>query len=218
MDAGDGRPGASRASLHPLLPGGDGNRPGPALDHDRPRVWPFRRWKKYPGLLDTPGWAPIEDPDETFTSALNGRVTGRRTSRTTPGSASRAVPALPRGFDRFESASPARSAGRPPRTRSRRRTFSIGSPPSCSAIPTPRSVCAASSPPGAIGTTSRSRGRRRSSARPLRRSSSGKGRQPFVVIADSYEPHEPWTPPRRLDLYGDPAYGGRDPAPPATCG
>jgi arylsulfatase A-like enzyme len=33
-----------------------------------------------------------------------------------------------------------------------------------------------------------------------------------VVVADSYEPHEPWTPPRAyVDLYGDPAYGGREP-------
>jgi arylsulfatase A-like enzyme len=34
------------------------------------RVWPFRHWHDWPGLLSTPGWAPIGDPDETFTSAL----------------------------------------------------------------------------------------------------------------------------------------------------
>ena len=30
--------------------------------------------------------------------------------------------------------------------------------------------------------------------------------QPFALVADTYEPHEPWTPPRAyIDLYGDPA-------------
>jgi arylsulfatase A-like enzyme len=37
--------------------------------------------------------------------------------------------------------------------------------------------------------------------------------QPFALVVDSYDPHEPWTPARRyLDLYGDPAYQGAEPA------
>jgi arylsulfatase A-like enzyme len=36
--------------------------------------------------------------------------------------------------------------------------------------------------------------------------------QPFAVVADTYEPHEPWTPPRDyIDLYGDAAYRGPEP-------
>ena len=37
--------------------------------------------------------------------------------------------------------------------------------------------------------------------------------QPFALVVDTYEPHEPWTPPREyIDLYGDPSYRGPEPA------
>ena len=39
--------------------------------------------------------------------------------------------------------------------------------------------------------------------------------RPFAMVVDSYEPHEPWTPPRRyIDLYGDPGWRGPEPAMP----
>jgi arylsulfatase A-like enzyme len=35
------------------------------------------------------------------------------------------------------------------------------------------------------------------------------GREPFVLVVDCFDPHEPWAPPRKyLDLYGDPDYEG----------
>jgi arylsulfatase A-like enzyme len=40
-------------------------------------------------------------------------------------------------------------------------------------------------------------------------------RQPFAMVVDTYEPHEPWTPPRKyLNMYGDPDYHGPEPAKP----
>jgi arylsulfatase A-like enzyme len=40
-------------------------------------------------------------------------------------------------------------------------------------------------------------------------------RQPFAMVVDSFQPHEPWTPPRRyVDLYGDQLYEGPEPATP----
>lgn len=34
-------------------------------------------------------------------------------------------------------------------------------------------------------------------------------RKPFALVVDSFDPHEPWTPPAKyLDLYGDPRYHG----------
>jgi arylsulfatase A-like enzyme len=40
-------------------------------------------------------------------------------------------------------------------------------------------------------------------------------RAPFFMVVDTYEPHEPWTPPKRfLDMYGDPGYRGREPSMP----
>jgi len=39
--------------------------------------------------------------------------------------------------------------------------------------------------------------------------------RPFAMVVDSYEPHEPWTPPPKfLKLYGDPDWRGPNPAMP----
>jgi arylsulfatase A-like enzyme len=33
--------------------------------------------------------------------------------------------------------------------------------------------------------------------------------QPFALVVDSFDPHEPWSPPRKyIDMYGDPGYEG----------
>ena len=37
-------------------------------------------------------------------------------------------------------------------------------------------------------------------------------RRPFALVVDTFEPHEPWTPPRKyVDMYGDPDYRGVEP-------
>src|ERR671920_270511 len=42
-----------------------------------------------------------------------------------------------------------------------------------------------------------------------------RGRAPFAMVVDTFEPHEPWTPPRKyVDMYGDPDYHGPEPARP----
>ncbi len=39
--------------------------------------------------------------------------------------------------------------------------------------------------------------------------------RPFAMVVDTYEPHEPWTPPRKyINLYGDPDYRGPEPGQP----
>jgi arylsulfatase A-like enzyme len=41
------------------------------------------------------------------------------------------------------------------------------------------------------------------------------GRKPFALVVDTFEPHEPWTPPRRyIDMYGDPDHRGAEPGMP----
>ena len=36
--------------------------------------------------------------------------------------------------------------------------------------------------------------------------------KPFALVVDTFEPHEPWTPPRKyIDMYGDPDYRGPEP-------
>src|SRR5215204_2430477 len=39
--------------------------------------------------------------------------------------------------------------------------------------------------------------------------------QPFFLLVDCFDPHEPWDPPKNyVDLYGDPDYSGREPTVP----
>jgi arylsulfatase A-like enzyme len=39
--------------------------------------------------------------------------------------------------------------------------------------------------------------------------------QPFFLVVDCFDPHEPWDPPKNyVDLYGDPDYAGREPTVP----
>ena len=41
----------------------------------------------------------------------------------------------------------------------------------------------------------------------------GARRRPFALVVDTFQPHEPWTPPQRyIDMYGDPDYRGPEPA------
>jgi arylsulfatase A-like enzyme len=40
-------------------------------------------------------------------------------------------------------------------------------------------------------------------------------KRPFAMVVDTFEPHEPWTPPRKyIDMYGDPDYHGPEPSKP----
>jgi arylsulfatase A-like enzyme len=41
----------------------------------------------------------------------------------------------------------------------------------------------------------------------------GAQNRPFALVVDTFQPHEPWTPPRKyIDMYGDPDYRGPEPA------
>jgi hypothetical protein len=41
--------------------------------------------------------------------------------------------------------------------------------------------------------------------------------QPFFLLMDCFDPHEPWDPPRKyVDLYGDRDYSDREPTVPKT--
>jgi arylsulfatase A-like enzyme len=176
------------------------------------RVWPFRGWREYPGLLDSPGWAPIDDPDETFMSALGraGYWTAYVTDNPWIGFSSQ-YRGFRAGFNRFErfSGQIGRVPGAPPVStadfqhwvvpeieRDRDLAQRVRSFLAAGGYWQDESLSWAAKVFGAA-------------AQALER---GRRRQPFAIVADSYEPHEPWTPPRAyVDLYGDPAYKGREP-------
>jgi arylsulfatase A-like enzyme len=176
------------------------------------RVWPFRSWHLYPGLLDSPGWAPIDDPHETFTTAL--RRAGYWTAYVTDNpwlGFSRHYRRFRSSFDRFE-----RFSGQIGRTASMQ-PVSTADFQHWLVPELERHTETAQRVRNFLGAGGYWRDESLSwaakvfgaAAEALER---GKRRRPFAIVADSYEPHEPWTPPRAyVDLYGDPAYTGREP-------
>jgi arylsulfatase A-like enzyme len=176
------------------------------------RVFPFRGWHPYRGLLPEPGWAPIADVSTAFTSVLRraGYWTAYVTDNTSLGFAPPWEP-FRRSFDRFV-----------------RRGGQIGG----------RSDGVSDSelrhwlPQEMDDPDTRDRVRRylangryshdesRSFAARVFRDAAGvldeaTRRRPFALVVDTFEPHEPWTPPRHyIDMYGDPDYHGPEPARP----
>jgi arylsulfatase A-like enzyme len=176
------------------------------------RVFPFRGWHRWPGLMRTPGWAPIGDVDATFTSALRhaGWWTAYVTDNPFLGFATLYAP-FRRSFNRF-----VRIGGQLGRTRSlstvssrelrhwlirelrephiERRVHEFLAAGGRYWEDETRSWAARVYTAGATALEQAAR------------------RRPFALVVDTFEPHEPWTPPRAyVDLYGDPDHRGPEP-------
>ncbi|HEX2414889.1 MAG TPA: sulfatase [Thermoleophilaceae bacterium] len=178
------------------------------------RMFPFRGWRDYRGLPRAPGWAPIHNVAETFTSRLQeaGYWTGYVTDNPFLGWA-QPYDRLRRSFDLFVRHGGQLGAARPPSTVSGRELRRWIHP----AIDNPgirdrvRKYLANG---GYSDDDSRSFAARvfRSGVGALERAAR---QQPFALIVDTYEPHEPWTPPRHyIREYGDRGYRGPEPAMP----
>ena len=179
------------------------------------RVFPFRNWHPYPKLLPEPGWAPLSSPALAFTSVLRkaGYWTAYATDNTPLGFSPSWAP-FRASFDRF-----ARRGGQyggtdkgvsdaelrhwlppvleDPATRDRIRRYLANGQYSHDET---KSFAARVFKDG---------------SELLRIASERRRRGPFALVVDTFEPHEPWTPPRRyLDMYGDPDYHGPEPARP----
>jgi arylsulfatase A-like enzyme len=175
------------------------------------RVFPFHDWQRHSGLVGSPGWEPIADLDGTFTSTL------RRAGWWTVYVTDNPFIGFGDGFAQFRSsfsrfvqvggqlgrnhavAAVAQSDVdhwlirelREPHIERRLRAF--------------------------LGAGSYWRDETKSWA--ARVSTAGAAmleeaaaHRPFALVVDTYEPHEPWTPPRRyVDRYGDPDYRGPEP-------
>jgi arylsulfatase A-like enzyme len=177
------------------------------------RTFPFRGWHPYPGLLGEPGWAPLASPALSFTTLLKraGYWTAYVTDNTGLGFSPPWAP-FRRSFDRFV-----------------RRGGQYGG--------TAAGVSDAELrhwlPPAIEDADTRDRVRRylangryshdetksfaarvfRDGARVLE--AAARRPEPFALVVDTFEPHEPWTPPRSyVDMYGDPDYRGPEPARP----
>jgi arylsulfatase A-like enzyme len=177
------------------------------------RTFPFRGWHPYPGLIGEPGWAPLESPAVSFTTILKraGYWTAYVTDNTGVGF-SPPWAAYRRSLDRFI----------------RRGGQFGGTSAGVSDAELRRWL-----PPALEDPDTRDRIRRylangryshdetRSFAARVFKDAShvlgiaARRKEPFALVVDTFEPHEPWTPPRRyIDIYGDPDYRGPEPARP----
>jgi arylsulfatase A-like enzyme len=175
------------------------------------RTFPFRGWHDYRGLLSSPGWAPLRDVDNSLTSVLRraGWFTAYVTDNPFIGFAAPYAP-LRRSFNSF-----VRTGGQ------------IGGAHPVTSVPDDvlrHWLHPAISPDkrkrvGLYLANSRAwRNERRSFASKVMRDAVetlevAAWRQPFALVVDTYEPHEPWTPPPPYtDMYGK--WRGPEPAMP----
>jgi arylsulfatase A-like enzyme len=179
------------------------------------RMFPFRNWHDYPGLLDSPGWAPPTDLDSSFTRVLRraGWWTGYVTDNPFLGYSS-AYERFRRGFDLFEAKGGQLGRVRPPSSVSDR-TLRHWVHPTLRKSPSIRLRVRKYMANSRYWDDDA----RSFAARVFREGASVLGtaakRRPFALVVDTYEPHEPWTPPRRfVNLYGDPDYRGAEPSMP----
>jgi len=174
------------------------------------RVWPFRGWHPYPTLRGTPGWQPIDDPATTFTSALRraGYWTGYVTDNPFLGFSPFFEP-FRDSFDRFDRIGGilGRTAPVETVTRAQLEHWLIPELRTAYTLDRERRYLAAG---GYAHDESRSWAARVFSlaASILDRATA---HAPFALVVDTFEPHEPWTPPRKyIELYGK---GHRGPEP-----
>jgi arylsulfatase A-like enzyme len=174
------------------------------------RTFPFRAWHPYDGLPEYPGWEPIDDVRDAFTSVLRraGYWTAYVTDNPFLGFAA-PYERLRGSFDRFVRRGGqvgGRSSGVPADALRRWIPHWLEREPALK-----ERVVRYLANGRYWNDEARSFSARvfRSAADLLE---AGARRRPFAMVVDTFEPHEPWTPPRRyIDMYGDPDYRGVEP-------
>ncbi len=178
------------------------------------RTFPFRGWHPYKGLPPQPGWEPVGADGEMFTDYLRGRgwTVGYVTDN--PHLLEPVHKRFRARFDRVDLVEGQTPLRRKPKRRVSQAEVDRHLPPSMRgsrAEPRMRAYLAANP-----------RTRREEqflAARVFRRSMSwiewARGHQPFALVIDSFDAHEPWDAPRRIiDLYGPRRSGGVEPIQP----
>ena len=179
------------------------------------RQFPFRHWHDYEGLMAMPGWTPIRDGETSFTTVLRraGYWTAYATDNPFLGWAQTYEP-FRRGFDRFVRRGGQVGVGGSPSRVSDRELMHWLHPVIRSDPKVRERVLRYMANGGYWHDESRSFAARvfRDGTRLL---DAATRNRPFALVVDTFEPHEPWTPPREyLDLYGDPDYHGPEPSKP----
>jgi arylsulfatase A-like enzyme len=166
------------------------------------RTFPFRGWRPHRGLPPQPGWEPVGSDGKTWTEVLReqGWTTGYVTDN--PHLLLGVHTRFRRTFDRVELVD-----GQVPLRRKPKRTVS-------------RAEVARHLPPSLLGSRAEPRMAAYLAANPRDRREEdflaarvfrngidwiewAGARQPFALVIDAFDAHEPWDAPRRIkDLYG----------------
>ncbi|CAN5181714.1 sulfatase [soil metagenome] len=178
------------------------------------REFPFRNWRDHPDLYPQPGWEPVGDLGATFTSVLRraGYWTGYATDNPFLGYA-RPYGPFRRSFDDFASTRGQLGKVVDPKTVSEAelRRWLHPSIVSRASVGRVRKYLANAS--YADDETKSFAAQVCGDA--IRLLERGARRRPFALVLDTFQPHEPWTPPRKyLELYADPDEFTREPSQP----
>jgi arylsulfatase A-like enzyme len=176
------------------------------------RGFPFRNWHDYRGLMNSPGWFPLSEPQKAWTTVLRraGYWTGYVTDNPYLGFSYSYVP-VRRTFDFFRRHGGQVGGSGEGVSKELLRHWLYPALNSDKEADRLRRYLANG---GHASSEARTfAGRVFSSAvEALDRAAT---RRPFALVVDTFAPHEPWTPPRRyVDMYGDPDYRGPEPAKP----
>jgi len=178
------------------------------------RMFPFRGWYDLRGLIAAPGWSPLTHVDASLTSAFRrgGYFTSYVTDNPFLGFAQPYEP-VRHSVHRFVRTGGQIGGNKPVssvpkqvlnhwlyhRIAARERERIGLYLANCRVWESADNSYAARVFKNAIGELDRSAAQR----------------APFFMVVDTYEPHEPWTPPQRyLDMYGGPPWRGPEPSMP----
>lgn len=173
------------------------------------RGFPFRKWHDYDGLVESPGWEPLESVPDTFTSTL--RSAGYWTALVTDNPFLGFSKPYKRFRDSFDHVAVrggqvgGLSSGVP------ERAIRHWLPPTLD-NPKTRLRIQKYLANGLYSPNEKGSFAERVFRDGLKAIDLAGRHKPFALVVDTFEPHEPWTPPRKyIDLYGDPDYRGPEP-------
>jgi arylsulfatase A-like enzyme len=176
------------------------------------RIFPFRGWRRAPDLGRGPGAAPIEDIDQTFTSLLRraGYWTGSVSDNPFVGF-TRSWRPFRLSFDRYVSVVGHSGFRQEPDTVTSgqlRRWLPEGLRDDERYVDGMRKYLANTG----YGQDDSESNAARVFGEAAKLLDEAAGNQPFALVVDAFDPHEPWSPtPEYVDLYADPGYRGPNP-------
>lgn len=174
------------------------------------RIFPFRNFVPNPELGTSPGWLPIEGDENTFTKVLRDEGYWTVQVSDNPHLAfTKAYEPFRKTFDQWRTIVGQSGFYRPPESISME-TVNKWLPPFLRDeryIPGMRKYLANSGGGEDEEETCAAR-LYKDAADTLQQA---QRRQPFAMVVDSFDPHEPWSTPRKyIDLYADPDYRGQE--------